>query len=85
MEQCATHHGSGIEEVLAKCIKALNSVLKLRGTAFCLGAIGARTSRQTSVLVEIFLYGLKFQMVRKWFGIPCGAPMPCTAGSSNAA
>ena len=74
MEQCATHHGSGIEEVLAKCIKALNSVLKLRGTAFCLGAIGAQRSGHTSILAEISLYRLSFRRPEKDESFPVGPP-----------
>ena len=58
MEQCRTSHGSGIEDVLGKRIKALNSVLKLRGTAFCLGAIGTRSCGHTPILVENSLYRL---------------------------
>ena len=50
MEQCATYHGSGIEEVLAKRIEALISVEKLRGTDFCVGAIDATTRRPTGFI-----------------------------------
>ena len=74
MEQCATHHGSGIEEVLAKCIEALNSVEKLRGTAFCLGAIGAPSSGNTPVLTENSLYGLKFRRPGNDEPFPVGPP-----------
>ena len=56
MEACATRHGSVIEEVSGTGIEALISVEKLRGTDFCLGAIGAPKSGNPSVLVENSLY-----------------------------
>ena len=71
MEDCATHHGSGIEEVLAKCIKALNSI---RGTTFCLGAIGAQRSGKTPILAEISLYRLSFRLPEKDELFPVGPP-----------
>ena len=83
MEHCRSHHGSGIGEVLGEGIEALISVEKLRGTDLCLGAIGAQKSGSTPVLAENSLYRLRFQMTRKCCVVPCGAPMPCTAGSSK--
>ena len=74
MEQCATYHGSGIEEVLAKRTEALISVEKLRGTDFCLGAIGARSRRQTPILVENSLYRLGFRRPGNGVEFPVGPP-----------
>ena len=81
MEACATRHGSVIEEVSGTGIEALISAEKHRGTDLCLGQIGARKSGQTPVSVENSLYRLMFQTARS-FPVQCGAPMPCTAGSS---
>ena len=71
MEDCATHHGSAIEEVSTEGIKALISAEKLRGTDLCLGPTGARMWRLTPVLVENALYRLMFQTVRSF---PVGPP-----------
>ena len=74
MEDCATHHGSVIEEVSTEGIKALISAEKLRGTDLCLGPTGARTRRNPPVLVENSLYRLRFQTVRIFpVGPPCRA------------
>ena len=43
MAECASRHGSEIAGVLPECIEALISAEKLRGTDFCVGAIGATT------------------------------------------
>ena len=64
MEDCATHHGSVIEEVSGTGIEALISAEKLRGTDLCLGQIAARKSGHTPVLVDNSLYRLMFQTVR---------------------
>ena len=79
MAECAARYGFIIEGVLAEGIEALISAEKLRGTEFCVGAIDATRWRHPRFLIENSVYRLKFQMVRN----PCGAPMPCTAGSSN--
>ena len=74
VDDCATHHGSGIEEVFVRCIEALISAEKLRGTDLCLGPLGAWKSGKTSVMVENSLYRLRFQMVRSFpVGPPCRA------------
>ena len=78
MAECANRHGSEIAGVFPEDIEVLISAEKLRGTDFCVGAIDATRWRHPRFLIENSLYRLKFQMVRN----PCGAPMPCTAGSS---
>ena len=55
MEDCATRYGSGIEGVLAEGIEALISAEKLRGTDFCVGAIGAPKSGNRSVFDRKFV------------------------------
>ena len=89
MEDCATHHGSGIEEAFVRCIKALISVEKLRGTDLWLALPGAPKSGKTPALVENSLYRLRFQTVRSFpVGPPCRARldlviMKITAGESK--
>ena len=49
MAECANRHGSEIAGVPAEGIEALISAEKLRGTDFCVGAIGAITRRPNTL------------------------------------
>ena len=79
MEDCATHHGFGIEQVFVRCIEALISVEKLRGTDLWLGVLGAPKIGNRSGFGRKFVVQVEVSDGQEF---PCGAPMPCTAGSS---
>ena len=79
MEACAARYGSAIEEVSAEGIKALISAEKLRGTDLCLGPTGARMQTWNAFFGRKFVVQVEVSDGQEF---PCGAPMPCTAGSS---
>ena len=80
MESCGSRYGSGIEEVPGTGIEPLISVEKLRGTDLCLGAIGAPKSGNRLVFGRKFVVQVEVSDGQEF---PCGAPMPCAAGSSK--
>ena len=55
MADCGNRHGSEIAGVRREDIEVLISAEKLRGTDFCVGAIGATTRRPTGFIHHDFL------------------------------
>ena len=80
MEDWGTHRGSVIEEVSGTGIEALISAEKLRGTDLYLGPPGASKSGNRSGFGRKFVVQVEVSDGQEF---PCGAPMPCTAGSSK--
>ena len=67
MAECANRHGSEIADVnvFPERIEALISAEKLRGTDFCVGAIGATTRRPTGFIHHDFLMEWDLYMMHK--------------------
>ena len=74
---CASHSGAGIEAALANEVGTRFAMEKLRGTDFCVGAIGAATRRQRKEIdmeYQAWIWILKYDAsVRFPLGPPCRA------------